>query len=637
MPKLLPAETDCEQIQGARRSSASVRLLPPLLPGLMGYLMLSLGDHASQGYALLLLWGIPVLLWLGVSLIFPRPYSLALFTVGVMADFLFNLANQYKISLNVMPITAMDIYIIANNPNTLWQITTIPIWSGWLFVSILLICLTILATRLIRSLRPPSLTGATTICATLALTITTSTVYSKRLEDNIKTAVKDLDMRGAKSLGALSQTIGSIPFLIYSSELERTMSNAFFQSEPATEDIPAPYLANSYKQKIKLTDSRKPNMVLLHLESIFNPDAAFELDRKVSSVLFEKNHYTKLIAPMRVNIIGGGTWVSEFEVLTGLDHRLFGYKGYYTHVSVGPFIEKALPAFLKSYNYTTSSLFPIKGVFYNTRSAFLRYGFDHFWDAADLGFANNWTPPDTDMAHEWVKKTYGFNFTSPFFSYIVTNGAHSPYPCMHFPPGSAFPVNFKSSNDVQMNCELNEYLLLLQNAETAVRLVLERLRAIEDETGRPFVLMVYGDHQPYAFTVQWDMVSKNYDPVRTSAPKNQTFMHVMSSTTTTLAGFEDELPITLAPTILSGFVAANAADAYLPSNLYLFEKCGSNLFPELTAAPKLAASTASGAPTGLELVPRPLDSSQISRACKEAQEQTIATQRKLGIVSNKMQ
>jgi ABC-type multidrug transport system fused ATPase/permease subunit len=56
-----------------------------------------------------------------------------------------------------------------------------------------------------------------------------------------------------------------------------------------------------------------------------------------------------------------------------------------------------------------------------------------------------------------------------------------------------------------------------------------------------------------------------------------------------------------------------------------------------SAAPKLAASTASGNPTVLDFAPRPLDSSQTSRACKDAQEQTIATQRKLGIVSNKMQ
>ena len=113
--------------------------------------------------------------------------------------------------------------------------------------------------------------------------------------------------------------------------------------------------------------------MIIQLESIFDPDLTFELDKKIGSPLFKANQYTKLLAPMRVNIVGGGSWVTEFEALTGLDTRLFGYTGYYTHVAIGPYINAAFPAFMKQNGYATSAFFPTSGIFYNSRKAHLNF------------------------------------------------------------------------------------------------------------------------------------------------------------------------------------------------------------------------------------------------------------------------
>jgi hypothetical protein len=54
----------------------------------------------------------------------------------------------------------------------------------------------------------------------------------------------------------------------------------------------------------------------------------------VRSDLFEPNPLTQALGSLYVNAVGGGTWLSEFESIVGVDERLFGYAGYYTHASL---------------------------------------------------------------------------------------------------------------------------------------------------------------------------------------------------------------------------------------------------------------------------------------------------------------
>jgi hypothetical protein len=131
-----------------------------------------------------------------------------------------------------------------------------------------------------------------------------------------------------------------------------------------------------------------------------------------------------------------------------------------------------------------------------------------------------------------------------------------------------------------MNCELNEYLSLAEDSATAVKAILERLKEIERTTGRPFVLMIYGDHQPHSFTgtKRW---AADYSAVRRQVSQSQTFVHVMSSLPRSSKRIEREVPATLLPTILSTFVSNRSDELYMTVNIYLFEACESNLYGSL--------------------------------------------------------
>ena len=84
-----------------------------------------------------------------------------------------------------------------------------------------------------------------------------------------------------------------------------------------------------------------PNIVFFHAESTFDPAIAFRLSARVELPLWSKQSETRALSPLRVNVIGGGSWVTEFEVITGVDSRIFGYQGFYTHFYIAPKVKNS--------------------------------------------------------------------------------------------------------------------------------------------------------------------------------------------------------------------------------------------------------------------------------------------------------
>jgi hypothetical protein len=106
-------------------------------------------------------------------------------------------------------------------------------------------------------------------------------------------------------------------------------------------------------------------------------------------------------------------------------------------------------------------------------------------------------------------------------------------------------------------------------------------------TGRPFVLLVYGDHQPWTFTegvysvaggTAVDEGYNSFADVRTSAGEYQTFFHLLASNQRVVrSSFTKPAPASLLPTLASAFVAASRDDLYLPINFLAFASCGSDI------------------------------------------------------------
>jgi phosphoglycerol transferase MdoB-like AlkP superfamily enzyme len=330
-----------------------------------------------------------------------------------------------------------------------------------------------------------------------------------------------------------------------------------------------------------------PNIVFFHAESTFDPALAFRLSAPVELPLWTKQRETRALGPLRVNVIGGGSWVTEFEVVTGVDSRIFGYQGFYTHFDIAPKVKNSFAEYLARKGYKTAAFYPIEGGFYNAERAFKYYGFREFIDGRALHLPTDWgSLVDRDIIKAVIAHG-AFESSGPFFYFVSTSENHGPHHCGSFVSEQQFLTTFAAKVSFEQNCELNEYLKRAASTSDAFELVLNRLRQIESRTGRPFVLLLYGDHQPWSFTKGIYSVAggtaaqrgfQDFSAVRTEADGYQTIFHLLASDRTVLRSrFTKAPPAALLPSLASAFVARSYDDLYLPINFLAFARCGSDM------------------------------------------------------------
>jgi phosphoglycerol transferase MdoB-like AlkP superfamily enzyme len=516
-------------------------------------------------------------------LLLPAPFGMATLA-GVMAlQLLLSWINSVKIGLTSLPLTVLDIKIALANPAGLWDALALPHWTrhvtafavgiaalGWLVAGLVAAARLLASYRTQRSSRDPLLRlAAVCIVAILGLT---------RLEALYADAALDGSTWQLEGVSALAERMGALPFLGYSYNLESQSSGDIYKDEsgvrpPSTDEVRAAVL--QYMDFPAGTPGARvqPNIMVVLAESTFDPGATFRLRGKWNDALFRAGEHTAANGLLRVNAMGGGTWITEFETIVGLDSRLFGYSGMYTHASLSPFVDRSIAFYLRQHGYRTSAFFPHGGNFYNARHAYENYGFETIRDSEDLG-RGSWMKTDREVA-ESVRTAMGPAPQAPFFSYVLFIENHSPHDCGASHTAD-FAVRFADTQEFTPNCALHEYLRRLDSTTTAVQSLQAYLADIEARTGRPYVLLVFGDHQPHTFSstggFQYD-----YSAFRKIVDTRTTFFHILSSVPGKKLRCCSVVPsATMLPTLLSGYVASSPDDVYLGINLWLHARCGTD-------------------------------------------------------------
>jgi hypothetical protein len=386
---------------------------------------------------------------------------------------------------------------------------------------------------------------------------------------------------------ALSRDLGILEYLAFSFAANEGADISFERGPDPTLKELRSAAAQFVEGSVRPSKALLPNIVFFHAESTFDPALAFRLSERVELPLWSKQSETRALSPLRVNVIGGGSWVTEFEVITGVDSRFFGYQGFYTHFYIAPKVKNSFVKYLARKGYKTAAFYPIEGTFYNADSAFRSYGFNEFTDGRALRLPADWDSlSDRDIINAIIERG-AFKSSDPFFFFISTSENHSPHPCRSFASEQQFLTTFAAKVSFEKNCQLNEYVKRAMSTSAAFERVLNQLRQIERVTGRPFVLLVYGDHQPWSFTggvysvaggTAIDDGYNNFADVRTSADRYQTFFHLLASDKTIVRSrFTKPPPASLLPTLVSAFVASSYDDLYLPINFLAFANCGADI------------------------------------------------------------
>lgn len=406
-------------------------------------------------------------------------------------------------------------------------------------------------------------------------------------------AVKDYRVRAevpiwnGEGLVQLSNDTGILAFLAFTNSFESTARVEYFTKRPPNGPEVSEGVTASLKKWINASalNDKLPNIVVVHAESTFDVNDVLKLTKTVSSPIFYTSYpedpTAQFRSPALANTMGGGSWVSEFEVINGVDTRLFGVLGRYTHYSLSGYTNKNFVRYLNSKGYHASVYANVSGDFFNYGAGYQNYGYSEFWGPNELKISEG-----TDV--EIMRKALAAESSpsgSPFYKHVLLTENHSPHPCLEKYDDDIAAVSLAGNPSPAQNCAVRTYLTRLKSTEKAVQIAHDFLKDEESRTGRPYVLLVYGDHQPWQFvgrtTNEWTL-GLSFDDFRKDESRRHIPLVVFSSKPDPFACCSGEIvPLTISPTLMSAYTASSMEDIYLPENLYARDVCGPDWIGDL--------------------------------------------------------
>ena len=228
-----------------------------------------------------------------------------------------------------------------------------------------------------------------------------------------------------------------------------------------------------------------PHIILLHDESSFDITVA----PGVNVPAGYHRHFQSFDGRARkllVEGVGGPSWFTEYNVLTGLSVRSFGrFATSVTRIAAGH-VYRGLPRMLRRCGYETFSLYPFYGSFLGSRAFHTTTGIAHYLDIEDLG--TRAFEADSfyyDRAIDLIRRQRG---RGALFLYVYTVANHFPWDERLQPQLSSDWRDLGNAPDVE------EYIRRQATSAREYQALLKRLA--QEFPAESFLLIRYGDHQP---------------------------------------------------------------------------------------------------------------------------------------------
>jgi hypothetical protein len=205
------------------------------------------------------------------------------------------------------------------------------------------------------------------------------------------------------------------------------------------------------------------------------------------------------VHPFRVETFGGGTWLTDFSVLTGLSTRSFGnLRNFAANFMTGR-LHHSLPQYLKACGYETSLIYPASAGFAGVGRFYEAIGFDRVIDTS-VHHAPDQRQRDAFYLGEVAKiiEAPAAGPRKPRFIVASSMSTHSPWD-FRFAPEALKPGETTRWNE---DSEFDEYLwrlIVAKRDRDAFRAKLAR-----EAPDRKILYVDYGDHQPALAKVPLD-------------------------------------------------------------------------------------------------------------------------------------
>lgn len=190
--------------------------------------------------------------------------------------------------------------------------------------------------------------------------------------------------------------------------------------------------------------------------------------------------------------VGGPSWMTEYNVLSGLSVRSYGRFGQIVPRLAQGHVHRGLPLALRECGYRTHSIYPVNGAFLSARNYHTTTGFDRFYDSMDLGVQKGLATYKRQMDAFYydfaLRRLKEEHDKGPAFFFVYTTANHTPW-------------NFRFREDAFPNWQptgnrddIDEFLRRQTMSTLQYRWLLDRLRKEFPED--KFLVVRFGDHQP---------------------------------------------------------------------------------------------------------------------------------------------
>jgi hypothetical protein len=228
-----------------------------------------------------------------------------------------------------------------------------------------------------------------------------------------------------------------------------------------------------------------PHIILMHDESSFDVTAAPGIRVPPGY----HRHFQSFDGKSRklvVEGVGGPSWFTEYNVLTGLSARSYGrFATFVTRIAAGR-VGRGLAHSLRRCGYRTFSLYPFYGAFLSSRAFQTTAGIEHYLDMHDLGTRN--FEADSFYFNHAAKIIARERGNGPLFLYVYTVANHFPWDTRLRPE---LTPNWRDLGNAP---GIDEYIRRQGMTARDYSALLDRLK--QDFPTEPFLIVRYGDHQP---------------------------------------------------------------------------------------------------------------------------------------------
>jgi len=436
-------------------------IVPLAVLHLAALVLLLLTEYYEFPYIVgfLLAWGILNFVWLAVL---RRPAVAAMLSL-TMIVILIQL-SKYKVSIVAQTVNFMDVMVI--DPATVaYLFALFPGFRVYVAIAIGLLALALALLWRLDALRLPRMTAMAGVGACLAGLVGLS--FSHPFE---------VDWFGHGHLSNFARSAVDA--------VREFAKNGFMESDVSVTERLKTTLDASCQPA-----GRRPHIILVHDESSF--DIRMAPNIKVPPGY--GHHFRSFDGKQRnliVEVVGGGSWYTEYNILAGLSTRSFGKFAYFvTRIAAGR-VERGLPTALRRCGYRTFSLYPYHGAFLSARSFHTTTGVQRFYDMNDMRARE--FEPDRFYYNAALRLLEHEREKGPMFVYVYLSANHSPYTYAWKPeltPGW---------KDLGNRPDVDEFLRRQTLSAQDYKDFLARIE--RSFPGAPFMLVRYGDHQPYLAT-----------------------------------------------------------------------------------------------------------------------------------------